>query len=340
MSIGDNGGTLEVAQGTVFTHTGTVETDSMAEGTSGPIVKKGAGVWQMTGEFKAQSELCIEEGVVRLGSAKGIGDSTAQVRSISPTEILKNGTLDVAGFNSNVGNFYLRGGAIVDSAGGGSVGAYTFFAESGTVAVPLTNVICPNVNNYFVANNLVKTSSGTLELSAANTFTGTAFVHEGNLLLTGSLAGSCYVDGGTLEGSGSIAGYAYITKNGALTATPGAVLSLGDKMAVDGGGALLVAANAGAVGTFELTSVDGAVYLGDDANLKFDLRDGSLGALAGEKVIVKIPEGAVVSGQFSNFVDGKYRDAFGNKYMINYSGGDGNDIALVSRGSGLSIIVR
>lgn len=340
MSIGDNGGTLEVAQGTVFTHTSTVETDSMGEGSSGPIVKKGAGVWQMTGEFKAQSELCIEEGVVRLGSAKGIGDSTAQVRSIAPTEILKNGTLDVAGFNSNVGNLYLRGGAIIDSAGGGSVGAYTFFAESGTVAVPLTNVICPNGNNYFVANNLVKTSSGTVELSAANTFTGTAFVHEGNLLLTGSLAGSCYVDGGTLEGSGSIAGYAYITKNGALTATPGAVLSLGDKLAVDGGGTLLVAANAGAVGTFELTSVDGAVYLGDAANLKFDLRDGSLGALAGEKVIVKIPEGVVVSGQFSNFVDGKYRDAFGNKYIINYSGGDGNDIALVSYGSGLSIIVR
>ena len=206
--------------------------------------------------------------------------------------------------------------------------------------MPLTDVRCPNNNNYLVANNLEKTTDGTLTLSAANTFTGTAFVHDGTLRLPGSLAGSAYVDGGVLEGSGSIAGYVYATKDGAISATPGTVMSFGDKLAVGDGGSLCVAATSDVVGTFALTSAEGAVYLGENAYLSFDLRGGTLGALAGEHVIVDLPAGAKVEGEFANFVNGKYTDDNGNKYVVNYAGGDGNDIVLSARGSGLSIVVR
>lgn len=338
LSVGDNGGVIEVVANTTFTQSG--NTVTTADNTSGPVVKRGGGTWLPSGDFQAQSELRIEEGTVKLGSAKGIGDATSRTRAIAPTKIGADGTLDVAGFNAHVGNLYLKGGKITDSATGGSLGAYTFFAESGEIEVPLTDVRCPNNNNYLVANNLEKTTDGTLTLSAANTFTGTAFVHGGKLLLTGSLAGSAYVDGGVFEGSGSIAGYAYATKDGAICATPGTVLSFGDKLAVGEGGSLRVAATGGGVGTFALTSAEGAVYLGENACLSFDLRDGSLGALSGEHVIVDLPAGAKVEGEFVNFVNGKYTDDNGNKYVVNYAGGDGNDIVLSARGSGFAISVR
>ena len=338
LSVGDNGGVIEVVANTTFTQSG--NTVTTADNTSGPVVKRGGGTWLPSGDFQAQSELRIEEGTVKLGSTKGIGDSTAQTRAIAPTKILADATLDVAGFNAHVGNLYLKGGKITDSATGGSLGAYTFFAESGEIKVPLTDVRCPNNNNYLVANNLEKTTDGTLTLSAANTFTGTAFVHGGKLLLTGSLAGSAYVDGGVIEGSGSIAGYVYATKDGAICATPGTVLSFGDKLAVGEGGSLRVAATGGGVGTFALTSAEGAVYLGENACLSFDLRGRTLGALAGEHVIVDLPAGAKVEGEFANFVNGKYTDDNGNKYVVNYAGGDGNDIVLSARGSGFAIFVQ
>ncbi|MBQ6247820.1 MAG: autotransporter-associated beta strand repeat-containing protein, partial [Kiritimatiellae bacterium] len=184
LSVGDNGGVIEVVPNTTFTQT--ANTVTTADNTSGPVVKRGGGVWLPSGDFQAQSELRIEEGTVRLGSANGIGDSTVRTRSIAPTKILADGTLDVAGFNAHVGNLYLQGGRITDSATGGSLGAYTFFAESGVVDVPLTNVRCPNNGNYLVANNLEKSGPGMVTLSAANEYTGTTFVRDGVLELTGS----------------------------------------------------------------------------------------------------------------------------------------------------------
>ena len=338
LSIGDNGGVIEVVADMTFSQSG--NTVTTADNTSGPVVKRGGGTWLPSGDFQAQSELRIEEGTVRLGHEWAIGCSTNRTRAIAPTKILADGTLDVAGFKAHVGNFYLKGGKIIDSSEGGSLGAYTFYAESGEVDVPLTNVVNPCKENAFVANNLEKTTDGTVTLSAANTFTGTAFVHDGTLLLTGSLAGSAYVDGGVLEGSGSIAGYAYATKDGAICATPGTVLSFGDKLAVGEGGSLCIAATSGGVGTFALTSAEGAVYLGENAYLSFDLRGGTLGALAGEHVIVDLPAGAKVEGEFANFVNGKYTDDNGNKYVVNYAGGDGNDIVLSARGCGFAIFVR
>ncbi len=338
LSVGDNGGVIDVVANTTFTQSG--NTVTTADNTSGPVVKRGGGTWLPSGDFQAQSELRIEEGTVRLGSTKGIGDASSRTRAIAPTKILADGTLDVAGFAARLGNVYLDGGRIVDTSEGGSLGAYTFFATSGTVDAVLSDGAHQNGSCYFNATNLKKDGPGTLTLSAANTFTGTAFVHDGTLLLTGSLAGSAYVDGGVLEGSGSIAGYAYATKDGAICATPGTVLSFGDKLAVGEGGSLCVAATSDVVGTFALTSAEGAVYLGENAYLSFDLRGGTLGALAGEHVIVDLPAGAKVEGEFANFVNGKYTDDNGNKYVVNYAGGDGNDIVLSARGSGFAIFVR
>lgn len=342
LSVGDNGGTVDVVADRTLTTSGDVA--STVEGTSGPVVKTGGGTWVLGGDFSAKSELRIAEGVARLGRESGAGCSTnnnvSTSRAIAPTRILADGTLDVAGFKAHVGNVYLNGGRVIDSAGGGSLGAYTFYAESGEVAVPLTNVANPCRDNFFVANNLEKTGDGTLTLSAANEFTGTAYVHGGRLLLTGSLAGTAYVDGGVLEGSGSIAGYACATKDGAIAASPGSVLTFGGSLAIGDGGSLRVAADRDGFGSFRLASPGTTLHLGEGAVLDFDLRGGSVRALAGEHVIVDLPEGATVEGAFANFQDGAYVDAQGNKFTLRYDGGDGNDIALSTTRKGLYILIR
>lgn len=339
LSIGDNGGTVDVPAERTFTSSGDVA--STADGTSGPVTKMGEGTWILGGNFTAKSELRIAEGTAKLGGESGIGCSTNNnantSRAIAPTRILANGTLDVAGFKAHVGNVYLKGGKIIDSGEGGSLGAYTFYAEAGDVAVPLSNVANPCKDNPLVANNLEKTTDGTLILSADNKFTGTTYVHDGKLLLTGNLAGTAYVDGGVLEGSGHIAGYAFATKGGAFAATPGAMLSFGDKLAVGEGGSLRVTTAGNSIGTFALTSPDAALYLGDGATLEFDLSGGSI---SGEHVIVDLPEGAKTEGEFSNFDDGEFIDAQGNKFSIRYDGGDGNDVAISANRRALLFMVH
>ena len=113
---------------------------------------------------------------------------------------------------------------------------------------------------------------------------------------------------------------------------------LGDKLAVGDGGTLRVSADSRGMGTFRLTSADGAVYLGEDSTLEFDLRDGSRNEFANERVIVSLPAGGKVEGEFANFPDGVYVDENGNKYSITYAGGDGNDIAVAMQ-SGVTLIL-
>ena len=42
----------------------------------------------------------------------------------------------------------------------------------------------------------------------------------------------------------------------------------------------------------------------------------------------------------TSFKPFEYTDDNGNKYVVNYAGGDGNDIVLSARGNGFSIIIR
>ena len=338
LSIGDNGGVIDVVTNTTFTHTANIVTTT--DGTSGPVMKRGAGVWLPSGDFQAQSELRIEEGTVRLGHASGIGNSTSRTRAVAPTKILADGTLDVAGFTAHVGNVYLKGGKITDSATGGSLGAYTFFAESGEVDVPLTDVQCPNSGNYLVANNLEKSGPGTVTLSAANEYTGTTFVREGVLELPGSLAGTVWIEGGMLVGSGSIAGYTYVD-GGAISAGAGASLTLGDNLAFGPGGRLAVAGTGAAPGTISLDTAGALLYIDEAAIIDFQVKgSGGIGSLVGEHVIIEMPEEGRVIGEFAGFTAGRAIDRYGNRYAISYAAGDGNDIAITGLTRGTLIYLQ
>ena len=208
------------------------------------------------------------------------------------------------------------------------------------VDVPLTNVRCPNNNNYFVANNLEKSGPGTVTLSAANEYTGTTFVRDGVLELTGSLAGTAWVEGGTLTGAGAIAGYAYVA-GGAIQAASGASLTLGDNLAFGPGGRLAVSGMDGTPGVLSLTKPGALLHIDEGAQIDFLVKgSGGMGSLNGEHVIVEMPEGGSVVGEFAGFTDGKAVDRFGNRYTIRYDAGDGNDIALTGQRRGTVILLK
>jgi len=337
MSVGDNGGVIDVVADTVFTQTANITTT--ADGSSGPVIKKGAGTWVPSGDFQAQSKVRIEAGTVRLGGEKGIGCASDRSRAIAPTELL-GGTLDIAGFNVKLGNFYLKGGTVGDSSVGrtGTLAAYTHFVEAGTVDAVLANGVCQNASPYHNSTNLKKTGPGTVTLNATNTFSGTAYVMDGTLDVAGALASGAYVSGGLLTGTGSVDGYVYVTEDGVLAPKTGATMTLGSHFAVCEGGTLRVQADATGVSKVVLASGD--VYLGDDARLEFALAKGGCMRIGNGTVIVEVPEGHVVEGGFSNFPDGRYVDDNGVRYAINYNGGDGNDIVVSAYGPGMYILIR
>lgn len=337
LSVGDNGGTIEVAAGTTFTQTSNAA--NTADNTAGPVVKTGAGTWLVAGEYQAMGKIRIEEGTVKLGSDKGLGDASARSRAIAPTELV-GGTIDVAGYGAKLGNFYLKGGTVEDSSAEktGSLAAYTHFVEAGTVNAPLANGVHQNGSCYFNATNLKKTGPGTVTLNAANTFQGTAYVEEGTLALNGSLASGVCAEAGVFTGTGTIDGYVYATGTGVFGAAAGATLTLNDHLAVGAGGTLRVSIDASGVSKIVLTK--GNVYLGENAEIRIELGRGGLAKVAQGAVLVEVPEGSSVVGTFANLVKGKYRDARGNTYAISCTAGDGNDIAITGCSTGFSILVR
>ena len=100
----------------------------------------------------------------------------------------------------------------------------------------VTNALRNGSNDYAGTGSLQKEGVGTMQLSAANTYTGTTTVNAGTLLLTGSIAGPAAISaGGALSGTGTVTGATTVSgilapgnagigtlTTGALTLAPGA----------------------------------------------------------------------------------------------------------------------
>ena len=119
----------------------------------------------------------------------------------------------------------------------------TFHVENGAAAVDarLTGVIAQE-------GGIIKTGAGTLELTAANTYSGPTSIDQGILLVTGSLSASSPVSirtGGTLRGNGTV---------GPIAVAGG---TLGPGTAV---GALNSGSTAFNGGTFALEIIDAATF--------------------------------------------------------------------------------
>ncbi len=334
MRIGDNGGTLDVVEGTTFTLNGQLSSawDSM----SGPLRKTGKGTWALAGsaEMLVGGAVELAEGVTRLDNPEGLGNSTKRSRAIAPTKIT-GGTLDIHGQTAYLGNIVLKKGLITDSAGGGKLGAYTFFVEEGQIDATLTNTFrTGDTADQHPCNGLEKTTSGKVTLTAANEYTGTTLVSDGTLELLGSVAGPAWVSGGLLTGTGSVAGTACIVEKGTLVPDEGQRMSFGDQVVIADGGKLVINGE-GALNSIALTTPNKNLYLDEGAILEPHFK-----GKAGTFTIAELAEGGKVIGSFANFENGAYIDSTGKKYRLTTTGGDGNDLDLTTEIRGFKLIIR
>jgi autotransporter-associated beta strand protein len=177
---------------------------------------------------------------------------------------LNNGTVSATGSgNGDWGNFYLTGD--VSASGTSSLnGDIALRAASVTFGVAGSSTL--NVggvlhNGYQFTGTIIKSGTGTMVLSAANTYTGSTTVSNGTLLVNGSLASGATINGGTLAGSGTLGGAVTVNAGGTLAAGAAlngiGTLTLGGNLTLNGN--VLVNLNKGLAQSNSLFNVSGVL---------------------------------------------------------------------------------
>ncbi len=177
VTIAANGGTIQVDTGTL-----TFGSAAIISGSSlGGLTKTGAGTLLLQAPSTFVGPVTVSNGTLKLGNAAALGASaTGSNRSTAPV-LVNGGVLDLASFTAGLGNVTLSSGSIIDSVGGGSLGAYSFTLQGGTVSAALADVVVPVTTNVSNSINVYKTTSGMVTLSGANTYTGSTTISGGTL---------------------------------------------------------------------------------------------------------------------------------------------------------------
>lgn len=227
-TMGSANGTLDISLSSGSSHTfeigasGTMTQNSTArfvdQTSNGGFTKTGAGTLLLKGSNTYTGTADIQQGTLSL-SGGTLGGSTAGVN-------VNGGTLELGGTTQVVGTATFTSGTTQN----GTLNATSFSGQSGTVNAVLAG------NGTFT-----KTTSGTLTLSAANTYTGVTTISAGTVILssTGSIANSSAIDlatGGKLDVS-AVTGFTVAnaqtlkgsgTVTGALTMASGSILAIGN----------------------------------------------------------------------------------------------------------------
>ncbi len=144
--------------------------------------------------------------------------------SAGPGALVKTGTgtLTLSGANTYSGGTEIAGGTLQLGNGGTSGSLVGDVQDGGALIFDRSNAYAFNgvISDEAGAHGaVVQAGSGTLTLTAANTYTGATTVSAGVLNVAGSLGQTAVTvaSGGTLEGTGSIAGSVTIASGGTLT---------------------------------------------------------------------------------------------------------------------------
>jgi autotransporter-associated beta strand protein len=200
---------LNVAADAVLTFTSTNaghQLDITSTGGPATVQKTGAGEWVISAlarhtTFTGTTD--VQQGILTIGTGERLADASAL--------IVSGGTFNLQTFTETVASAKLTGGAIAGSAGAMLISAAAFDMQQGLVSARLAT-----------SNGLVKSTAGTVTLSANNPYNGPTLVSAGRLIVNGSLAAGSPV---TVSGTGVLSGSGTI--NGAITLAAGGVISPG-----------------------------------------------------------------------------------------------------------------
>lgn len=173
---------------------------------AGSLSKDGSGTLTLSGTSanSFSGGVTINDGTVTLGKASGLGSGPLTVNG---------GTLNLGNYNLNLGSVTLSGGTI-SSTGGSIAGSTPYQLQAGTVSGNLGGAVAA-----------IKSTSGNVFLTSANTYTGGTQVNDGQLIVansSGSATGSGPVsvnNSGVVMGIGAIGGW--------VTNGPGGTISAG-----------------------------------------------------------------------------------------------------------------
>ncbi len=198
VSLGAGGGGFNEDAGTTLT------VDSVIAG-AGSLTKSGAGTLVLTAANSYGGATTLGNGILRLGASEVIPDA-------SPLAIT-SGTFDLNGNAETIGGLS-GGGIITNSAGGASTLNIAY--NGGT-----DSVFSGQINNAGGVINVVKSGTGTLVFSGANTYAGTTTVDGGTLRLgaPGAVpAGTTLiVNAGVFDLNGNDQTVAGLSGNGVIT---------------------------------------------------------------------------------------------------------------------------
>lgn len=289
----------------------------------------------------------------------GFGEFLDSATAGNATIVLENGGgagASLSFFSTSSGGlaaFTVRGNAVLDmqfhSQPGMAVGS---LAGDGIVKIgPLSLTVgTNNLDTEFggtiddgtnSTGSLVKTGTGSLTLSGANTYDGGTTVDTGTLLVTsqsGSATGTgaVQISSGTLGGSGTISGATTIGTGSGSGAFLAPAATTGKQTTLHLTGALTFKSD----GTYTWTvksnrqkvSFDEVVANGVtiESGAKFTVVPTVRGSLSEGTVLTVISNTAAtpIAGTFANLADGITLDIGSNHLMVSYEGGDGNDLTF------------
>jgi len=265
---------------------GNVAISGTIDGLGASLTKVGAGTLSLSGVNTYDGGTTVTAGTLSLAASGVLNDTSVLT--------VNGGTFNVATFNETVDRVVLSSGTI-----SGSTGALTstqaFDLRLGTVSAILAG-----------SANVVKTTTGLVTLSGANSFTGQLQINAGTVAFTGSAnlgAGSVVIDGGTLAyaGAGTQAAPVGLTASQNIAVgSSGATLNVASRFAT-----LNLSGTVGAASAATLTKTGlGKVAVTGSVNLNGGTATVSQGTLGAGFTVGGVSALNVANGATLNLFDG------------------------------------